>query len=50
MQKIALKILDARIGDKFPLPRYGTDGADGLDMLACLSEPLTLRCSATWWG
>ena len=43
MQKIALKILDARIGDKFPLPRYGTDGAAGLDMLACLSEPLTLR-------
>jgi dUTP pyrophosphatase len=43
MQKIELKILDARIGAKFPLPRYGTDGAAGLDMVACLNEPLTLR-------
>lgn len=42
MQKVALKILDARIGSKFPLPRYGTDGAAGLDMLACLNEPLRL--------
>jgi dUTP diphosphatase len=42
MQKVALKILDARIGSKFPLPRYGTDGAAGLDMVACLDEPLRL--------
>ncbi|HCU53751.1 MAG TPA: dUTP diphosphatase [Gammaproteobacteria bacterium] len=43
MQKIALKILDARIGDSFPLPRYGTDGAAGLDMIACLDESLVLK-------
>ena len=43
MQKIALKILDARIGSKFSLPRYGTDGAAGLDMVACLNETLTLK-------
>jgi dUTP pyrophosphatase len=42
MQKVALKILDARIGSKFPLPRYGTDGAAGLDMVACLDESLRL--------
>ena len=42
MQKVALKILDTRIGSKFPLPRYGTEGAAGLDMLACLNEPLRL--------
>jgi dUTP pyrophosphatase len=43
MQKVELKILDARIGSKFPLPRYGTDGAAGLDMVACLNEPLRLN-------
>jgi dUTP pyrophosphatase len=43
MPKIALKILDARIGSKFPLPRYGTDGAAGLDLVACLNETLTLK-------
>jgi dUTP pyrophosphatase len=47
MQKIALKILDARIGRKFPLPRYGTDGAAGLDMVACLNEALTLKPGET---
>ena len=47
MQKIALKILDARIGSKFPLPRYGTDGAAGLDMVACLNEALTLKPGET---
>lgn len=43
MQKIELKVLDARIGNKFPLPRYGTDGAAGLDLVACLDAPLTLK-------
>lgn len=43
MQKIALKILDARIGASFPLPRYGTEGAAGLDMIACLDNPLVLK-------
>lgn len=43
MQKIALKILDARIGNKFPLPRYGTEGAAGLDLIACLDASLTLK-------
>jgi dUTP pyrophosphatase len=47
MPKIALKILDARIGDKFPLPRYGTGGAAGLDLVACLDETLTLRAGDT---
>ena len=47
MQKIELKILDARIGTKFPLPRYGTDGAAGLDLVACLNESLTLKAGDT---
>ena len=43
MPKIELKILDTRIGTTFPLPRYGTEGAAGLDLVACLNEPLTLK-------
>ena len=47
MQKIELKILDARIGTKFSLPRYGTEGAAGLDLVACLNESLTLKAGDT---
>ena len=42
MQKIQLKILDSRLGSEFPLPHYATDGSAGMDMRACLDEPLEL--------
>ena len=42
MRRVELKILDARLGDEFPLPHYATDGSAGLDMRACLDQPLTL--------
>jgi dUTP pyrophosphatase len=42
MQKIQLKILDPRLGKEFPLPHYATDGSAGMDMRACLDEPLQL--------
>ena len=38
MQKIKLKILDARIGNEIPLPAYATHGSAGLDLRACLKE------------
>jgi dUTP pyrophosphatase len=41
-QKVQLKILDARIGHEFPLPGYATPGAAGLDLRACLDEPLRI--------
>ncbi|MGI9311010.1 MAG: dUTP diphosphatase [bacterium] len=44
---IDLKILDPRINDEFGLPRYGTDGAAGLDLLACVRSPLALSPGAT---
>ncbi|MCK4950844.1 MAG: dUTP diphosphatase [Gammaproteobacteria bacterium] len=43
MQKIQLKILDSRIGTDFPLPDYATDGSAGMDLRACLDEPVTLN-------
>jgi dUTP diphosphatase len=42
MQKIQLKILDQRLGKDFPLPHYATEGSAGMDMRACLEEPLEL--------
>jgi len=42
MHSIQLKILDSRLGKEFPLPQYATEGSAGLDLRACLQEPLTL--------
>ncbi len=42
MQKIELKILDERIGRDIPLPAYATDGSAGMDLRACLDEPLRI--------
>ena len=47
MQSIQLKILDARIGNEFPLPGYATDGSAGMDLRACLDEVLTLEPGQT---
>ena len=47
MQKIQLKILDPRLGNEFPLPHYATDGSAGMDMRACLDEPLQLAPADT---
>ena len=43
MKKIQLKILDPRLGEQIPLPGYATDGSAGLDLRACLAEPVTLQ-------
>ena len=47
MQTIQVKILDARIGDEFPLPTYATDGAAGMDLRACIDAPLVLEPGRT---
>lgn len=44
---IQVKILDERIGKEFPLPRYETTDAAGLDLRACLNEPLTIQPGET---
>ena len=47
MRLIELKILDDRLGDSVPLPHYATDGSAGLDIRACIDEPLTVAPGAT---
>ena len=47
MRAIELKILDSRIGKSIPLPHYATSGSAGLDMRACIDEPLTVNSGET---
>lgn len=47
MRLIELKILDPRLGDSIPLPHYATDGSAGLDMRACIDEPVTVEPGVT---
>lgn len=44
---IALKILDPRLGNEFPLPSYATPGSAGLDLRACVDATLTLAPGQT---
>ncbi len=41
-RSLKIKILDARLGREFPLPRYATEGSAGLDLRACVDAPLIL--------
>jgi len=42
-RRLQVRVLDPRLGNEIPLPQYATDGSAGLDLRACLSEPLALR-------
>ncbi|MEX2476274.1 dUTP diphosphatase [Marinobacter sp.] len=42
-KKLQVRILDARIGQSIAFPEYATDGSAGLDLRACLDQPLTLK-------
>ncbi len=44
---VQVKILDARIGGEFPLPRYETTDAAGLDLRACIDQPLVIEPGQT---
>jgi len=41
--QLQYRLLDARLGDQFPLPAYATDGSAGLDLRAMVEAPLTLN-------
>ena len=47
MRSIELKIMDSRVGDSIPLPHYATDGSAGLDMRACIDEPIIVEPGST---
>jgi dUTP pyrophosphatase len=47
MNTIEYKILDPRLGAEFPWPDYATSGSAGLDLRACLQQPLELAPGQT---
>ena len=47
-QTLQLRILDDRIGGEIPFPTYATDGSAGIDLRACLKEPVTLEPGDTY--
>ena len=42
-RRLKIRILDPRIGSEYPLPQYATAGSAGVDLRACIVEPLELR-------
>lgn len=46
-QRMQLRVLDDRLGNEIPMPTYATDGSAGIDLRACLSEPLVLNPGET---
>ena len=46
-RRIALKVLDPRLGSEFPLPDYATVASAGLDLRAMLDAPLVLDGGAS---
>lgn len=44
--RLQFKVLDARLGERFPLPGYATAGSAGLDLRAMLTAPLALAPGA----
>ena len=40
--QLEIRLLDSRLGGEFALPAYATDGSAGLDLRACIEQPLDL--------
>ena len=47
MKPVQIKAIDPRLGVEIPFPDYATEGSAGMDLRACLDEPVTLRPGET---
>lgn len=47
MKSLQVKILDSRLGNEYPLPKYATDGSAGLDLRAMLESKTKLAAGET---
>ena len=45
--KVQVKVLDARLGQEWPMPTYATQGSAGLDLRACVTEPTVIEPGQT---
>lgn len=46
-RNVQVKILDERLGRTIPLPEYATHGSAGLDLRACIEQPVELKPGET---
>lgn len=49
MQSVQVKLLNPKIGSdpNFPLPTRATDGSAGIDLRACIDEPMVIKAGET---
>lgn len=49
MNSVQVKLLNPKIGQdpNFPLPTRATDGSAGIDLRACIDEPITIKAGET---
>ncbi|MGK8252413.1 dUTP diphosphatase [Moraxella lacunata] len=49
MQSVQVKLLNPKIGSdpNFPLPTRATDGSAGIDLRACIDEPVVIHAGET---
>lgn len=47
MKSLQVKVLDSRLGNEYPLPKYATDGSAGLDLRAMLESKTKLAAGET---
>lgn len=47
MKSVQVKILNEKLGTEIPFPEYATPGSAGLDLRACIDEPLTIKANET---
>ncbi|AWL29820.1 dUTP diphosphatase [Acinetobacter defluvii] len=45
--KVQVKVLDPRLGQKWPMPTYATTGSAGLDLRACVEEATQIEPGQT---
>ena len=47
MQKVQVRVLDPRLGQEWPMPAYATAGSAGMDLRACVQDPVVLAPGQT---
>ena len=47
LKPVQIKAIDPRLGTEFPLPEYATAGSAGMDLRACLDEPIAIAPGET---